>query len=105
MDVFEPLPSYAMRFGGRITVEIAHTDDPDRGIADTGLKQFEVERGPDAGKLMVVATAGRANVTVTFMPQVSDVTPAVQSAWSELTAFLAQLEPSLVPSGQQVSDT
>ena len=72
-------------------MRIWHTDDPDRGVQDSGLERVEIERGPDAGTLMVAATARRANVEVMFWPDSPKDSVEAQSAWDKLTAFLEHL--------------
>src|SRR4051812_2219593 len=62
VENFDSLPPEDADFGGKICIRIWHTDDPDRGVQDSGLNPREIERGPDAGVPMVAATARRANV-------------------------------------------
>jgi hypothetical protein len=51
----------------------------------------EVERGPDAGRLTVAATASRANVDVMFWPEADEIGLGEIAAWTALTAFLHRL--------------
>jgi hypothetical protein len=91
VDLFKSGPADNTRFGGKFWVRISHTDDPDRGVEDSGFHGREIERGPDAGKVLVAASAHRANVQVTFWPDANEANSEVRSAWEKLTAFLGHL--------------
>lgn len=89
--LFESKAADAVRLGGRFVVRVWHRDEPDQGVRDGGLVMSEVERGPDAGRLTVAATASRANVDVMFWPEADEIGPGEIAAWTALTAFLHRL--------------
>jgi hypothetical protein len=88
---FELSAADAVRLGGRFCVRVWHRDEPDQGVRDGGLVMSEVERGPDAGRLTVAATASRANVEVMFWADAEEIGPDEIAAWTALTAFLHRL--------------
>lgn len=91
LDVFEGSESDTARFGGRFCVRVWHEDRADRGVQSEGLEVTMIERGPQAGGLSLSGSASRANVEVMFWPNGAAVTPEVEAAWRELTAFLHRL--------------
>jgi hypothetical protein len=89
--LFESSAADALRFGGHFSIRVWHRDEPDQGVHDGGLAMSEIERGPDAGRFMVAASARRANVEVMFWPDANEIGPNEIATWTALTAFLHRL--------------
>ena len=77
------------RFGGRFSVRIRDSDDPDEGVRVRGFERWLPERGPQ--EYVVSATAERANVDIIFWSNADQITPDAEAAWSVLTSFLHRL--------------
>ena len=91
VEIFESTPVDSRRFGGRVTVRVRHTKEPDRGLRDRGLELGEVERGPQAGTLLIGGSAERANVEVMWTSEGADIDETAQERWTQVTAFLHHL--------------
>lgn len=89
VELYESSPEAEDRFGGRYFVRVFERDDPDEGVRDGGLECTLPERGPQEWN--VAASAKRANVDVTFWVEADAITPEMEAAWAELTAFLYRL--------------